>query len=73
MMTGNVCLPKSVPCNGYCTGHYRLVDISGCQFDPGLVRQARLAEPAHNQGTIAPLATITFLIVATIVGLALRR
>ena len=65
---GNVCLPKSVPCNGFCTKYYRMDEYSVCQFDPELVlspeRDKR--EPLKKTaGTIAPIVTISLLILFT--------
>ena len=58
---GNVCLPRSVTCNGYCTKHYKRRDQMSCVFDPDEV----ISEKEDNKvketgGTHAPVETIMF-------------
>ena len=66
---GNVCLPKSVPCNGFCTKYYRMDDYSVCQFDPELVlspeRDKKKITVKKTAGSIAPIVTISLLIFFT--------
>ena len=84
---GNVCLPKSLPCNGkslsdklpvsedilgFCTKHYRLSVSSSCQFDPELVIPQPRTEVRRTSGTLAPILTISLLLLGTAVGLVIR-
>ena len=65
---GNVCLPKSVPCNGYCTQYYKRVDQMSCAFDQDLlIREKEENKDSKPGGTLAPLVTIMLLVCAAIV------
>ena len=57
---------------GFCTKYYRLDNSStACSFDPDLLRQAQVQdkkyENVENSGTIAPILTISLLILGTLV------
>jgi len=70
---GNVCLPKSLPCNGFCTKYYRLSDSSSCQFDPELVIPQPRTEVRRSSGTLAPILTISLLLLGTAFGVVIRK
>ena len=66
---GNVCLPKSVPCNGYCTQYYKRIDQMSCAFDQDLlIGDKEEIKGTNPGGTLSPLVTIMLLVCATFVG-----
>ena len=67
---GNVCLPRSVPCNGYCTKHYRKKDRMSCVFDPDSLLQEEVEDnDTRTGGTLAPIITIVILMLSTVIGI----
>ena len=69
---GGDCQSRESCCLGFCTQYYRLSDSSSCQFDPELVIPEPRNEVRRSSGTLAPILTISLLLLGTAIGLVIR-
>ena len=71
-LSDNIVRADGPDSSGFCTQYYRLTVSSSCQFDPELVIPQPRTEVRRSSGTLAPVTTISLLLLGTAVGLVIR-